>query len=368
MASSSSRTALTRLASTSTSTSSSAARYASTSATKAAPPASSPPPPASPSSLVPPRNILHPSPSTSNSTASSAHSPLTHLTVGPTQLNRYEEHYRRTLAPSLLYMTHDPEWSKLTASEKLAAAPTSDSVRRWDPSNPYAKNRPARPPRGARTLQPGPVKPNFEDPTKDLVALDRVVLTAFCEDAISSKHALLPLVAQFRAITGLTPRGSWADPASGLDHKDATTTHLNKAQGHISILRAKSGVASFKIRPGMPVGVQAVLPRPVAMDFLDVLVTFVLPRMRTFQGFLLPPSSQPEGSPAAMSGVVSLGMRPEAMGYFPQTEVNWDAYSNRGIGFQIDCITNQRGPRATLRARQLLSGLGVPFVRRGDVR
>ncbi|CAO1614826.1 unnamed protein product [Parajaminaea phylloscopi] len=317
---------------------------------------------ASPSSSsvlqVPPRNIL------SNPSSSSASTPLV---PGPTQLNRYEEHYRQTLAPSLLYMTYDPEWQAMNASEKLAAEVTSDSKRSWDLSSPYTKNRPSRPPRGLRNLQPGPMKPNFENPTKDLVSLDRIVLTSFCKEAIANKHHLLPLVAQFRAITGLSPKGSWADPSLGLDQPDAASGSL-KGRGHISILRAKSGVASFKLRPGMPVGVQAVLPRPVALNFLEVLVTFVLPRLRTFQGFLLPPAGQPSGSPAAMSGVVSLGLGPEAMGNFPQTEINWDAYPNRGLGFQIDCITNQRGPGATERARQLLSGHGVPFVRRGDLR
>lgn len=307
---------------------------------------------------VPARNVLAPP------LASSSASPIS---IGPTQLNRYEEHYRQTLAPSLLYMTYDPEWEQMNASEKLNVASTSDSKRDWDLSSPYTKNRPARPPRGARNLQPGPMKPNFANPAKDLVTLDRIVLTSFCKEAISNKHHLLPLIAQFRAITGLSPKGSWADPSMGLDEQDAAQG-AQRGRGHISILRAKSNAASFKIRPGMAVGVQAVLPRPVALEFLETLVTFVLPRLRTFQGFVLPPAGQPTGSPAATSGVVSLGMGPSAMGSFPQTEINWDAYPHKALGFQIDCITNQRGPRATERARQLLSGLGVPFVRRGDLR
>ena len=138
-------------------------------------------------------------------------------------------------------------------------------------------------------------------------------------------------------------------------------------RGHIEIIRAKSGVASFKLRPGMPVGVKAILPAPVAHEFLEVLTTFVLPRLRSFAGFPLPPASQPAASPAAMSGVVSLGMHPEAIPLFPQIEINLDQYPNRPLGFQIDCITNQRGRKATEKARALLSGLGIPFVRRGDM-
>lgn len=266
-------------------------------------------------------------------------------------------------------MTYDPEWSRLNASEKIAVARTSHSKRQWDPSSPYSQNRPERPAKGNRKLLPGPTKPDFANPAKDLVALDRIVITAFHKEAITNRNVLLPLVAQFRAITGLSQKGSFQDPAMGLDDPSATLPLGGiKGRGHVSVLRAKSGAASFKLRPGMPVGVQAFLPRPLAMQFLEVLITFVLPRLRTFPGFLLPPASQLPGSPAAQSGVVSLGMGPEAMALFPQLEINWDAYPGKPVGFQIDCITNQRGPKATERARQLLSGWGVPFVRRGDVR
>lgn len=88
----------------------------------------------------------------------------------------------------------------------------------------------------------------------------------------------------------------------------------------------------------MPIGVQAVLPGPIAKDFLEVLTTFVLPRLRSFNGFPLPPASQPNGSPAAMSGVVSLGMKPEAMALFPMNEVNWDMYSGKSLGFQVSSL------------------------------
>ena len=61
----------------------------------------------------------------------------------------------------------------------------------------------------------------------------------------------------------------------------------------------------------------------------------MLPRLRSFQGFALPPSSQPPASPAALSGVVSLGFPPEAMALWPGTEANWDAYPGKPSGFQV---------------------------------
>ncbi|EPQ28261.1 uncharacterized protein PFL1_04088 [Pseudozyma flocculosa PF-1] len=307
------------------------------------------------------------------------------VVVGPTQLNRLQEHYRNTLASDLLYMTYDhtlqtQDASPLAASgsshpsivppaaDATANAPSAeetDRLRRWDPSDPYSKMRSVRPARGNRRLQPLTKPMSATHTLRDLPRLDKVVLTCFSKEAIANKHALVPLLAQMRAITGLGIAGSNADPALLQAGKPGSSTPANR--GHIEIIRAKSGVASFKLRPGMPVGVKAVLPGPVAYDFLEILTTFVLPRLRSFGGFPLPPSSQPSLSPAATSGVVSLGMRPEAMALFPQIEVNLDQYPGRGLGFQIDCITNQRGRKATEKARQLLSGLGVPFVRRGDL-
>ncbi|CAD6884331.1 unnamed protein product [Tilletia controversa] len=281
--------------------------------------------------------------------------PARPLTVGPTGLTRLQEHYDAVLAPDLLYMTYDATHSAATEAERLAVLTqaASKGVRSWDPTSPYAKNRPARPLRGNRRAQPASKPLSEVDPLRDLVRLERVVLTSFHKGAIGNKNALIPLIAQFRAITGVSPLGSLSDPTMLVGASGVKGAPPDLSRGHIEVVKARVGAASFKLRPGMPIGVKAVLPGPLALDFLDVLVTFVLPRLRGFQGFLLPPSSQPATSPAALSGVVSLGMGPDAMALFPQTE--------------IDCITNQRGKRATERARSLLSGLGVPFVRRSAV-
>ncbi|KAK0523596.1 54S ribosomal protein L7, mitochondrial [Tilletia horrida] len=291
------------------------------------------------------------------------------LTVGPSGMTRLQEHYNSVLAPDLLYMTYDPTAATATEAEKLAQAEklASKAVRSWDPTSPYTKNRPTRALRGNRQAQPAYKPISDTHPLRDLVRLERVVLTSFHKGAIGNKNALVPLVAQFRAITGVSALGSLADPSMLVGASGVKGGPPDLKHGHIEIVKAKVGAASFKLRPGMPIGVKAVLPGPLALEFIDILVTFVLPRLRGFQGFLLPPASQPPVSPAAMSGVVSLGMGPEAMALFPQTEVNWDQYPLRGLGFQIDCITNQRGKRATERARTLLSGLGIPFVRRAQV-
>ncbi|PKI84724.1 hypothetical protein MVES_000939 [Malassezia vespertilionis] len=265
------------------------------------------------------------------------------LEIGALQPSRLREHYDRTLATDMLYMMYEPmpEGEELTEMPSGALVPPEvhqDRVRRWAGDSPYFAHRHARPQRGNRPLLPI-LKPLYESNhvEHDLPRLERVVLTAFCRDAIVNKQALLPLLGQVRAVTGLPVLGSLADPSVGSSHTAADRAR----NGYIQILRAKKGVASFKLRPGMPVGVQAVLLGDSAYEFIELLTTFVLPRLRGFGGLPLPPAGQPLQSAAAVSGVVSFGMGPEAMPLFPQVEVNLDQYPGRRFGFQIDCITNQ---------------------------
>lgn len=51
------------------------------------------------------------------------------------------------------------------------------------------------------------------------------------------------------------------------------------------------------------------------------------------------------------------------MAFFPQIEVNLDAYP-RTYGMHVHFVTNATGVGAENRARAVVSGLGVPFVRR----
>ena len=293
--------------------------------------------------------------------------------VGAVQMSRLDEHYRRSLPTDMLYMMYEPDSESMSAKDSQASAAVPGSAgaksiqdetrtRRWATGSPYESGRSARPQRGNRPLIPLH-KPLSQSKhlVHDLPQIERVVMTTFCRDAITNKQALLPSLGQLRAITGLPIVGSQGDPR-------VTAPDLSLSpSGFVQVLRAKKGVASFKLRQGMPVGAQAVMAGDAAYDFIESLTTFVLPRLRGFAGIPLPPASQPPLSPAAVSGVVSFGLGPEALALFPQVEVNLDQYPGRRNGFQIDIVTNQRGRRATEHARTLLSGLGVPFVRRGTI-
>ncbi|KAK0185745.1 60s ribosomal protein l7 [Armillaria mellea] len=88
-------------------------------------------------------------------------------------------------------------------------------------------------------------------------------------------------------------------------------------------------------------------------DFIGTLVEFVLPRLREDSNL---------NKPSSVSGVVSMGLPPEAMGFFPQIEVNQEAYP-RQYGMHIHFITNAQGVGAQDRARALVSGFQIPFIR-----
>jgi large subunit ribosomal protein L5 len=135
----------------------------------------------------------------------------------------------------------------------------------------------------------------------------------------------------------------------------------HKAEG-VQIVKGKKSEAGW-IRPGLPCGVKVEMKGEMMWTFLSTLSTFVLPRLKDFAGFTLPPTSATPYSPSAVSGVVNIGLPPHAMALFPQIEVNVDSYPKM-FGFHINFITDARGVGAQAQARQLLSGFQIPFARR----
>ena len=281
------------------------------------------------------------------------------LEVGAVQMNRLDEHYRRTLASDLMYMMYEPVDEASSAKDSqgsttpVGAEPAQERdeqrIRRWANDSPYNVGRSARAQRGNRPLVPlhKPLSQS-RHVMHDIPKLERVVITSFCRDAIANRQALLPMLGQMRAITGLPVLGSLADPTVGGSPRTAGSA---ARRGYVQVLRAKTGVAAFRLRPGFPCGAQAVMYGDAAHEFIEVLTTFVLPRLRGFSGVPLPPPSQPPLSPAAVSGVVSFGLGPDAMALFPQVEVNLDQYPGRRFGFQVRGAARQ----LSLTARSTLS-------------
>ena len=259
--------------------------------------------------------------------------PNVNVLVRNTHLMRLEEHYYNTLRDDLMYMTyvHDSKSRPLPRQIRLT----------YDPEDPYSKYR-QNPPVGGSQIGK---KPAPASTSENVVRLEKICLHSMQKNALANRSNLLGTIMAFRALSGETEHGGGWLSSSG-----------------VQLVRGKKNVSGW-VRPGLPVGVKVELKGEKMYEFLGTLVQFVLPRLREFEGILLPPASASLNTPAGVSGVVSFGLPPDAMGFFPQIEVNQDAYP-RMYGMHIHFVTNARGIGAQNKARALLSGFQLPFVRR----
>lgn len=267
------------------------------------------------------------------------------IQAGETSRSRLQHHYQTTLSHSLLYelYSHPAHAPDQALPNPLDRAPM------WSPLNPYAKNRPPPRPKGNRYLVPNP---SYTSPSA-LVRLESITLESMNKSSLANKNNLLPLIMAFQAITGEPLQSHFPDDP----------TYGPGSSRGIIITKSTKKSASFKIRPGAATGIKITLKGPLMYSFLETLNEFVLPRLKTFSGVALP-SSAPRQSPSATSGVVSFGIPPEAMGLFPAVEMNLDQYMGKIGGMNMHFCTSAKGRGAQDQARVLLSGFGVPFVKR----
>lgn len=107
---------------------------------------------------------------------------------------------------------------------------------------------------------------------------------------------------------------------------------------------AHKSVAGFKLRKGMAIGAKVTLRKDKMYEFLDRLISIVIPRLRDFQG--IKPSFDKEGN-------ISLGIPEQVV--FP--EINLDKVKNIH-GIQITIVTTTKNIEM---AKDLLEMLGFPF-------
>ncbi|KAI0313236.1 ribosomal protein L5 domain-containing protein [Amylostereum chailletii] len=261
--------------------------------------------------------------------------PIPHVdvTVRDTHASRFGDHYHTTLQDDLLYMTYKHE---------SGAPSTARQVRlTYDPEDPYTKFR-HNPPIGGSQLGRKPAPPTTPE---NVVCLERIQLHTMVKESLTSRQNLLGAIMAFRALSGETEGGGGRRGPEG-----------------VQIVKGVKTVGGW-VRPGLPLGVKVDMKGHKMYEFLSTLVEFVLPRLREFPGLTLPSQSANLNTPAGVSGVVSFGIPPEAMGLFPQIEVNLDSYP-KPYGMHIHFITNATGVGAQNRARQLLSGFQIPFARK----
>lgn len=113
-----------------------------------------------------------------------------------------------------------------------------------------------------------------------------------------------------------------------------------------SVRAAKVSVASFSLRQGMPVGLKVTLRGNRMYDFLDKLVSIVLPRLRDFRGVSLKSFDK--------NGNYSLGISGHTV--FPEI----DLIKSSARGLEVTIVTSVNDVE---KSRKLLELLGIPFAK-----
>ncbi len=111
------------------------------------------------------------------------------------------------------------------------------------------------------------------------------------------------------------------------------------------VTNARKSVSNFKLREGMPVGLKVTLRGTRMFEFMDRLVSLVIPRVKDFRGL----------NPSAFDGRGNYSMGLAEQSVFPEIDPS-------GITFtQGMNITFQTSAKTDAEARELLSMLGMPF-------
>jgi len=127
---------------------------------------------------------------------------------------------------------------------------------------------------------------------------------------------------------------------------EAAAAEMEKISGQKPVItKAKTSIAQFKLREGMPIGCKVTLRRERMYEFLDRLVTIALPRVRDFRG-LNPKSFDGRGNYA-------MGLKEQIV--FP--EISYDKIEKvRGMDIIVTTTA-----KTDDEARELLRLFGFPF-------
>ncbi len=127
---------------------------------------------------------------------------------------------------------------------------------------------------------------------------------------------------------------------------DVAFDSLTEIAGQRAVMtKARQSIATFRLREGMPIGCMVTLRRQRMYEFLDRLLSIVLPRVRDFRGI----------SRKAFDGRGNYSMGLSEQLVFP--ELNPDKYT-RPQGMTISIVTSTP---SNDEARALLEMFGMPF-------
>jgi large subunit ribosomal protein L5 len=129
---------------------------------------------------------------------------------------------------------------------------------------------------------------------------------------------------------------------------EAATGDLGIVTGQKAVVtKARQSIAVFKLREGQPIGAMVTLRNARMWDFLDRIISIVLPRQRDFQG-VSPDSFDGRGN-------YSMGLREQLV--FP--EIDYDKI-DKIRGMELTIVTTANTDEE---ARRLLALMDMPFKR-----
>ncbi|HEY2004754.1 MAG TPA: 50S ribosomal protein L5 [Candidatus Saccharimonadia bacterium] len=131
-------------------------------------------------------------------------------------------------------------------------------------------------------------------------------------------------------------------------HLEAAADTITRVTGqHPVTTVARKSIASFKLREGNKVGTTVTLRGTRADEFLDLLVSVVLPRIRDFRGI--------SGTAFDPFGNYSLGLTDQSI--FPQIPFEEVGATH---GLQVNIVTTAK---SAAEGKRLLELMGFPFRR-----
>jgi large subunit ribosomal protein L5 len=127
---------------------------------------------------------------------------------------------------------------------------------------------------------------------------------------------------------------------------DKTMDELATITGQRPVVRrARKSIAAFRLRAGMPVGATVTLRGLRMYEFLDRLISFVLPRIKDFRGV----------SPRSFDGRGNYTVAIKDQLVFPEIDYN---KVDRINGMSITIVTSAKTDEM---GRALLKHMGMPF-------
>lgn len=142
---------------------------------------------------------------------------------------------------------------------------------------------------------------------------------------------------------------------SGVGRATSDSKHLEQVEQTLTTITgqkpvitvAKKSIAAFKLRDGNKIGTTVTLRHTRMEEFLDLLVSVTLPRIRDFRGI--------SDTAFDSKGNYSLGLNDQSI--FPQIP-----YEDTSVvhGLQVNIVTTAGSPEE---GRRLLQLMGFPFRR-----